>query len=100
MRRNRGEERAALARGETLGLTRGGSVITTASMKHFSLTFALLAIFSAVCFAGPEYSGKEMKQVAVPPPCPEWYGTTEWNVGIWGAYAFTGTESDRTGIED
>ena len=34
---------------------------------------------------------KEMKQVA-PPPCPEWYGDNEWNVNIWGTYAFTNTE--------
>ena len=27
-----------------------------------------------LAFAGTEtYSGKEMKQVAAPPPCPEWY---------------------------
>lgn len=32
-------------------------------------------------------SGKEMKQV-VPPPCPEWYGDHEWNIAIWGAFAF------------
>jgi len=37
------------------------------------------------------YSGKEMKQVA-PPPCPEWYGDREWNVTLWGTYAFTNTE--------
>ena len=41
------------------------------------------------------YSGKdsekEMKQVA-PPPCPEWYGDDEWNVNLWGTYAFTNTE--------
>src|SRR3954447_14586182 len=36
-------------------------------------------------------SGKEMKQVA-PPPCPEWYGDREWNVNLWGTYAFTNTE--------
>jgi hypothetical protein len=36
-------------------------------------------------------SDKEMKQVA-PPPCPEWYGDNEWNVNIWGTYAFTNTE--------
>src|SRR5206468_105437 len=36
-------------------------------------------------------SGKEMKQVA-PPPCPEWYGNREWNVNLWGTYAFTNTE--------
>jgi hypothetical protein len=73
-------------------------------MKFLSLAAAVLALCTAACFAGPEAiptSGKEMKQVATTPePCPEWYGRTEWNVGIWGAYAFTGTENDRTGIED
>src|ERR1044072_860111 len=34
---------------------------------------------------------KEMKQVA-PPPCAEWYGDNEWNVNLWGTYAFTNTE--------
>jgi hypothetical protein len=37
-------------------------------------------------------SGKEMKQVALVPPCPEWYGDREWNVNLWGTYAFTNTE--------
>ncbi len=36
-------------------------------------------------------AAKEMKQVA-PPPCPEWYGDREWNVNLWGTYAFTNTE--------
>ena len=36
-------------------------------------------------------SDKEMKQVA-PPPCPDWYGDREWNVNLWGTYAFTNTE--------
>src|SRR6059036_3055287 len=36
-------------------------------------------------------AGKEMKQVA-PAPCPEWYGDREWNVNLWGTYAFTNTE--------
>jgi hypothetical protein len=37
-------------------------------------------------------SGKEVKQVAASPPCPEWYGDKEWNVNLWGTYAFTNTE--------
>jgi hypothetical protein len=37
------------------------------------------------------HSGKEMKQVA-PPPCPDWFGDREWNVNLWGTYAFTNTE--------
>ena len=71
-------------------------------MKPFTLTLAL-AVFCAFCavsFAGSEqYSGKEMKQVA-PAPCPEWYSDTEWNVSVWGAHAFSGTENNRTGTED
>src|SRR5215467_6441269 len=35
-------------------------------------------------------SDKEMKQVV--PPCPDWYGDREWNVNLWGTYAFTNTE--------
>src|SRR6478752_10084976 len=37
-------------------------------------------------------SGKEMKQVAFVPPCPQWYGDREWNVNLWGTYAFTNTD--------
>ena len=40
--------------------------------------------------SGKDY-GKEMKQVAAP-ACPEWYGDREWNVNLWGTYAFTNTE--------
>src|SRR5215469_12495405 len=40
--------------------------------------------------SGKDYA-KEMKQIA-PPPCPEWYGDREWNVTLWGTYAFTNTE--------
>ncbi|HEX5492428.1 MAG TPA: hypothetical protein VFX07_14285 [Candidatus Udaeobacter sp.] len=39
-------------------------------------------------------SGKEIKQVRYVPPCPDWYGDREWNVNLWGAYAFTYTEYD------
>jgi hypothetical protein len=31
-----------------------------------------------------------VKQVAVPPPCPEWYADNEFNVSLWGTYLFTG----------
>ena len=69
-------------------------------MKKFTLAIAVLGAFCAVSLAGPEqYSGKEMKQVA-PPPCPEWYSDSEWNISIWGAYGFSATENDRTTIEE
>jgi opacity protein-like surface antigen len=69
-------------------------------MKKLTLTLAVLGAFCAISLAGPEqYSGKEMKQVA-PAPCPEWYSDNEWNISIWGAYAFSGTENGRTSIEE
>jgi opacity protein-like surface antigen len=68
-------------------------------MKSLNLFLAVFFEMLLAAFAGAEsYTGKEMKQVA-PPPCPEWYGDTEWNISIWGAYAFTGTDSNRSGRE-
>jgi hypothetical protein len=58
-------------------------------MKKFALTILAFLSLGFAAQAGPEiYSGKEMKQV-VPPPCPEWYRDTEWNVSLWGTYVFT-----------
>jgi opacity protein-like surface antigen len=62
-------------------------------MKKFMLGLLAIAAIAPVAFAGTEtYSGKEMKQVAAPPPCPEWYADREFNVSIWGTYVFTGNE--------
>jgi hypothetical protein len=63
-------------------------------MKKFLLGFLVILSLGFVAQGGTEiYSGKdkEMKQV-VPPPCPEWYRDTEWNVSIWGTYLFTGND--------
>ncbi len=57
-------------------------------MKKIALGLTIMAVSASIAFGGESYSGKEAKEV-VPPPCPEWYGDTEWNVGLWGAYAFT-----------
>lgn len=54
----------------------------------FTLIF-LCAVGGLVCGATP-YSDK--KQVSAE-PCPEWYGDNEWNISLWGTYAFTGTEN-------
>jgi hypothetical protein len=57
-----------------------------------------IAAISSIGVAGTEtYSGKEMKQVAAPPPCPEWYADREFNIGLWGTYVFTGNswQNDR-----
>jgi len=67
-------------------------------MKKLILSLLGVAAISSIGFAGTEtYSGKEMKQVAGPPPCPEWYADREFNVGLWGTYVFTGNnwQNDR-----
>ncbi len=62
-------------------------------MKKLMLSLLGIAALSSIGLAGTEtYGGKEMKQVAGPPPCPEWYADREFNVGLWGTYVFTGTE--------
>lgn len=65
-------------------------------MKRSVLVLCIAAITSAAVAGTETYSGKEMKQVA-PPPCPQWYADNEFNVSLWGAYAFTGNnwQDDR-----
>ena len=67
-------------------------------MQKLTVTICVLATMITVAYGGaPTYSGKEMKQVAEVPPCPEWYRDTEWNVSLWGTYALTGNnwQDDR-----
>ena len=59
-------------------------------MKKLLLCLVGTGLVASAAFAGVGYSGKEIKQVA-PPPCPEWYADREFNVSLWGTYAFTGT---------
>jgi hypothetical protein len=62
-------------------------------MKKLMLSMLGFGAIASLAFAGTEtYGGKEMKQVAAPPPCPEWYADREFNVSLWGTYAFTGNE--------
>ncbi len=63
-------------------------------MKKIALSLTIMLAPVLAVFAGEAYSGKEMKQVA-PPPCPEWYGDTEWNVSLWGTYLFTANDWDQ-----
>src|SRR5205085_10210331 len=56
-------------------------------MKRFPLVLCALAISISATQAGPDrYSSKETASV---PPCPTWYADNEWNISLWGAYAFT-----------
>jgi hypothetical protein len=70
-------------------------------MKPFASIFALFVAASTVAVAGPEqFPERDLQQVATQPtPAAEWYGDHELNIDLWGAYAFTRTDSDRTGIQ-
>jgi len=62
-------------------------------MKKLTVMICALGALASVAFGGTETytSGKEMKQaVQQQVPCPEWYRDTEWDVSLWGTYAFTG----------
>jgi hypothetical protein len=71
-------------------------------MRKLILGLVSIGALASVAFAGTEYSGKEMKQVAAPPPCPEWYADQEFNVSLWGTYIFTGNnwQDDRYMLAD
>src|SRR6266403_2206469 len=62
-------------------------------MKRSLLALIIFSALSGFVYSG-EYSGKEMQQAAAA-PCPEWYGDNEWNVNLWGTYAFTNTDYAR-----
>ena len=65
-------------------------------MKKLALTLCITALLSGLCQAGPErYSGKE-KEMIQPQPC-EWYRAGEWDLDIWGAYAFANKDDDDEG---
>ena len=70
-------------------------------MRKLKLGWLFFVMTGSLAFAGTEsYSGKEVQTMApAPPPC-EWYRDTEWNIGLWGAYAFTGTEYERNSLLD
>lgn len=63
-----------------------------------ALTLVIFCAFAAVAHGGPEaFSGKDdMKQVVEPiaPPV-AWFADNEWNVSIWGTYAFAGNEIEK-----
>ena len=74
-------------------------------MKKLTLTFcafiALLVVAPAI-FAddGPErYSGKEKEVMQPAPPVCDFYRAHEWDLGIWGAFAF-GSETGQNDVPD
>ncbi|MGI8480632.1 MAG: hypothetical protein ACR2MF_00945, partial [Chthoniobacterales bacterium] len=61
-------------------------------MKKLTLSLCAFVALGTAAFAGPSYSGKEMKQTVEQAPCPTWYADREFNVDLFGTYAFNGTE--------
>ena len=65
-------------------------------MKKLTLTFcalfAVLVVAPAIYADGPERtSGKEKEVMQPAPPVCDFYRAHEWDLDIWGAYAFGGT---------
>ena len=69
--------------------------------KLFGILFALVAL-AGVAFAGTESysSSKEVRQSTEPAPCPEWYADNEWQIALWGTYAFSTDNDDDIDFDD
>jgi hypothetical protein len=62
-------------------------------MKRLLIVTCALGAAASFAFGGTEtYTGKNVKQTVQQAPCPEWYRDQEWDVSLWGTYAFTGEE--------
>src|ERR1700719_1192674 len=61
-------------------------------MKKLTLTFcalfALVVVAPALYADGPEPSSKEKEVMQPAPPVCDFYRAHEWDLSIWGAYAF------------
>lgn len=56
-------------------------------MKKLIFCLCALVALGSAAFAGTaETYSKESKNVV--PPCPEWYGDSEWNLNLWETYVF------------
>ena len=70
-------------------------------MKSIAVhAIAFAAIASAAVAGTGSYSGKEMRQTTNVAPQECWYNDNEWNVSLWGTYAFTGTNSNNVGAPE
>src|SRR5438105_779401 len=73
-------------------------------MKKLTLTFcalfALLVVAPALYADGPEkYSGKEKEVMQPAPPVCDFYRAHEWDLSIWGAYAFA-ADTGQVNVRD
>ena len=67
-------------------------------MKKLTCFFIAFA-FIKLAYAGSEtFSEKEVSPAPTSPPT--WYRDNEWNISAWFAYAFPGTDNDRSSLAD
>ncbi|HEX3817008.1 MAG TPA: outer membrane beta-barrel protein [Chthoniobacterales bacterium] len=67
-------------------------------MKKFIIGLLSLTTLTAIAYAGPEESsGKEIQQQVTSQPTQDFYQSREWNIDLFGAYAFPGNsyQADR-----
>ena len=55
-------------------------------MKRILSCLIVIMLLRSASHAGSEDSGG--KETAATQPCPRWYADREWNVSLWGTYAF------------
>src|SRR4051812_24894129 len=70
-------------------------------MRNLTLTLSALTVLglASAAVAGETYSSSK-QLVTQTAPCPQWYADNEWNIGIWGAYAFGGDEPGTIRFDD
>jgi len=63
-------------------------------MKCVALVATALSVCLCLSYAGTErYAGKEMEEPPVT-TC-DWYGGHQWEISVWGAYAFPGNQNGQ-----
>ena len=61
-------------------------------MKKLTLSLCALVALGSAAFAGTETYSRDSKSVT-PPPCPQWYADSEFNISLSGVYAFSGNDN-------
>ena len=59
-------------------------------MKIISFVFAASVASVATVLAGT--ASVSSKDTVATQPCPSWYADREWNISLWGTYAFTASD--------
>lgn len=60
-------------------------------MKTYTLAVITSLVIACAAYAGALTGATQSKEMVAPQPCPTWYANHEWNLDLFGAYAFTDT---------